>query len=75
LRPTEALHPARQAVEILSRLAHYEPAVHESNLAIVLDTFAGLLHQLGREEEAGVAMSQAAEVRGRLAARDDDAAG
>lgn len=71
LRPADALQPARQAVEILGRLARDQPARHEPNLAIVLDTLAQVLHERGREEEARAAMNQAAEVRVRLAARDN----
>ncbi|MER7775803.1 tetratricopeptide repeat protein [Streptomyces sp. NPDC096191] len=71
LRPADALQPARQAVEILGRLARDQPARHEPNLAIVLDTLAQVLHERGRDEEARAAMNQAAEVRARLAARDN----
>ncbi|PWU54324.1 hypothetical protein DLJ47_14205 [Micromonospora sp. S4605] len=69
LRPAEALEPARRAVEIVERLARAEPAGHGQNLANALDVFAGILRDLGREEQARAAASQAAEVRDRLTAR------
>ncbi|MHA4820151.1 hypothetical protein ACXZ65_38035 [Streptomyces aculeolatus] len=69
--PARALFLEHQAVEMLGRLARDEPAAHEPNLVIVLDTMAKYLHELGRGEEARVAEDQAAEVRGRLVARGD----
>ncbi|SCG44843.1 hypothetical protein GA0070609_1542 [Micromonospora echinaurantiaca] len=68
-RPAEALEPARRAVEIVERLARAEPAVHGQNLANALDVLAGILRDLGWEERARAAASQAAEVRDRLAVR------
>ncbi|MFC5819222.1 hypothetical protein [Nonomuraea harbinensis] len=63
--PAEALEPAQRATGILERLARDEPATHEPNLVIMLDTLAEILDRLGRGEEARTTVSQAAGIRAR----------
>ncbi|MEN3539808.1 hypothetical protein AAH991_32190 [Microbispora sp. ZYX-F-249] len=70
LCPPDALDPARRSVD-LARRVDDELYKHEPNLVIVLDTLAGLLHELGQEEEARAAASRAGELREEIAARGD----